>query len=193
LQYCASKRIPLARCEGCGRRIRVLPLELLPRKTYGIDAIELVIRRFLEDTKNYRETAASIVTIGAISLGHSTLHRWITGLGEKTLDRQPSLHGAYPPPGSAVLAQSERMLGVDVKDRYLNGAVEIALAKYRSEHRHDQLKAISKVLAIARVLFDTTYDSLRKWNHLLLPTFFVAVWNFPSGFRGTPMKQAHPP
>jgi hypothetical protein len=188
-----SMVIPLARCVKCKRWARVLPLELLPRKTYGIDVIELGVGRYLGGITSYRETAAGITVVDAPSPAHSTLHRWITGLGEKVLDRRPAIRDKYPPTSSAVMAQSERTLATDVVDPYQNATVLMAPSKYRSEHRYDQLAAVARLLLVASMLFSVVRCSLQKWNGLLLPSFFVAVWDFPSGFQGTPMQRVHPP
>jgi hypothetical protein len=188
-----SMVIPLARCMKCERWNRVLPLELLPRKTYGIDVIELGIGQYVGGTTSYRETAASITVVNGQSPAHSTLYRWISGLGEKVLDRNPSIRDDYPPSNSAVMEQSARLLATDVAVRYLSATVLIAHANYRSEHRYDQLAAVAKLLLIASVLFGVMRVSLRRWNDLLLPSFFVAVWAFPCGFQGTPMQRVHPP
>jgi hypothetical protein len=189
----ARQVIPLALCKNCQRSVRVLPIELLPRKIYGIDVIELGIRRYLNGETGYRPTTSGIVIAHGPALAHTTLHRWISGIGEKVLDRNPILCAAYPPAASAALAQSERLGAPDLINNFLNTTVSIAPAKYRSEHRYDQLVAVAKLVVLMSLLFDHEQASLLNWNNLLLQSFFVPAWNFPTGFSRTPMQQVHPP
>lgn len=186
--------IPLASCTQCGRWMRVLPLELLACKTYSLSAIEVMMHYYVHDpSASYRATVAKFAVTNSSSPSASSLYRWISGLGEKVLDRHQSIRNEYPPSSTAALAQSERILSSDVLHRYQHATVQVAPSKYRSENRHDQLLGVFKLLSVAASLFGLMYDSLQKWNNLLLPTLYVAVWDFPSGLRGTPMQQVHPP
>lgn len=189
-------KIPLARCTvpKCKRWTRVLPLEFLPYKTYGIDVIEIGVSEYINTANSYRGVAAGIAIINGSALAHTSLYYWITGLGERVLDRSPLLQKDYPPNSSAVIAQTNRLMpNKQPREHFLNAAVKVFPDKYRSERRRDQLEAVQRLLIVAALLFGAMYKSLQKWNELLLPSFFVAVWAFPSAYRGTYLQQAHPP
>lgn len=66
---------PLARCIQCGRWARVLPLALLPRKTFGIQVIQVCSGRYLFTAASLRKAAAGSVSPPQHSPSHSTLHR----------------------------------------------------------------------------------------------------------------------
>ena len=68
-------QIPLARCDGCGRWARVLPQDVLPRKTYGIGVIELGARRYVFTPDSLREAVRGITDRAEDGPHHSTLHR----------------------------------------------------------------------------------------------------------------------
>jgi hypothetical protein len=69
----ASWRIPLAQCRNCGRWARVLPIELLPRKTYGMRVIQAAMKRYLFSPGGLRKAAGGIAFAASIALHHSTL------------------------------------------------------------------------------------------------------------------------
>ena len=92
------------------------------------------------------------------------------------------------------MTESSRRKGVNVGEIYLNAGVKINPLKYRSEHRKDQLEAVARLFVTADLLFpDHADDCLERWNVLLLPAFFVAVWDFPTVYSKTPMQRAPPP
>jgi hypothetical protein len=67
--------IPLARCEKCGLWARVLPVELLPRKTYGMRVIQQAISRYLASECGLREAVKGIVVPPEYAPRHSSLWR----------------------------------------------------------------------------------------------------------------------
>lgn len=186
----------MARCSNvnCLRWVRVLPIELLPYKTYSIDVIQLSTKRYLATNKSYRESAASLSQSDGTIIAHTTIYHWITRLGEKILDRSPLPQDCFAPSATAVIAQTDRVLPhKDLQSEFLKATPKISPDKYRSQRRLDQLQAVYKLLIVAALLFDATHNSLQKWNELLLPSFYVAVWAFPSVFSGTHLQRAHPP
>jgi len=180
--------IRLARCAFCKRWVRVLPLEALPHKTYGIGVIQAAIANYVNTPHSYRTSARRIVVRNGQSPAHTSPYRWITGLGEKVLDRSPALRRDYPPPASAAIAQTQQLRPeLRINDIFLHAPVAISPAKYRSERRHDQLTAVARLLRA--LVPGTPTGSLQMWNLLLLPTFFVAVWDFPCRLRKTAMQR----
>jgi hypothetical protein len=67
--------IPLACCSACGRWARVLPQELLPRKTFGLLVIETSLRKYLFFPCSLRKTVTGIVVPCGHGPCHSTLSR----------------------------------------------------------------------------------------------------------------------
>lgn len=192
--------IPLARCTTCKTTRRVLPLEILPYKTYGIAIIELSLRYYgfhISDTLRF--TTTTIKFHFGQAPNHSTLWRWSVGLGEKILCREPQILSNYAPPSSAILAQTTRSKGsCDAADLFLNLILEaqpyVAQFKYRSERRFDQLLAVVRLFILAQQIFGkTTSSTLLLWNQLLLRDFFVPAWNFPCQITKTTLQQLHPP
>lgn len=200
VSYNKSLSIPLARCTTCKTKRRVLPLEILPYKTYGIAIIELSLRYYgfhISDTLRF--TTATIKHHFGLSPDHSTLWRWSVGLGEKIASREPYILSNYAPPSSAILAQTTRSRGsCDAGDLFLDliSAAQLYLVqfKYRSERRFDQLLAVVRLLILAQQIFGKTASStLLLWNQLLLGDFFVPVWDFPCQIKETTLQQLHPP
>jgi hypothetical protein len=185
--------IPLADCVECRRSARVLPIELLPYKTFGLEVITKSIGSFIFSDRSYRQSVRGIVAPVEHGPSHSTLHRWITGFSEKLLERTPAISRRYPPASTAAIAQTERTFSTDVSKRVLHCAIAIDPRKFRSERRHDQLSAIARLLVVAIALFGAIRSCLIEWNRLLLPVFYVPVWSFPTGIPRSPMQQPRPP
>jgi hypothetical protein len=183
----------LARCtnEKCGRFARVLPLELLPYKTYGIDLIEDLMRGYVSSGHSLRRTVRHAATPAEHSPSHTSLYRWLGSFGTKLLELTPS---ATPPSStpSAVLVQSSRVIGQDVVGLLLRQNPSIAPLKYRSEKRFEELRAAKRLLIVVTLLFGDIAAGLRRWNELMLPWFFVPVWHFPRPYKNTPMQRAPP-
>jgi hypothetical protein len=72
IQY-ASWWIPLARCSKCGKWARVLPIELLPRKTYGVQVIQMAMCQYLFFIHSLRKAAGGVVISTPITVHYSTL------------------------------------------------------------------------------------------------------------------------
>lgn len=162
--------------------------------------IELSLRYYgfhISDTLRF--TTKTIKQHFGHAPAHSTLWRWLAGLGEKIVDREPQIIRNYPPHTSVILAQTTRRKGhFDVADLFLNLILEaqhyISQFKYRSERRLDQLLAVVRLLILAQQIFGkTTSDTLLLWNQMLLSDFFVPVWDFPCQISVTTLQQQHPP
>lgn len=65
--------IPLARCTNCGKWARVLPIELLPRKTYSVQVIQAAMNRYLFSECSLRKAAEGVIFSALIAVHFSTL------------------------------------------------------------------------------------------------------------------------
>ena len=184
-------RIPLARCQNCGSCLRVLPREILPRKTFSLPVIEKGCRPYTSADPLGPGLRKVVNRMGKNRPAHSTLHRWLSGLGEKTLDRLPSKGGSFIPT-SALIAETARGVNAGIR-RLWQRRFEIPSWKYRSEKRHDQLKACARTLHAASSLFPDSPFPLTAWNGWLISRFHVAAWTFPAGKGDTPMQLPPPP
>ena len=82
----SSILVPLAVCGSCGSRRRVLPIELLPGKSYSVPVIEQFVSTYLSSPRGLRSTVKH--TEGSEYKPHfTTLHGWCGGLGERVLDQ----------------------------------------------------------------------------------------------------------
>ena len=79
--------VPLARCSACKRSARVLPAELLPQKTYGLPVIEKAARPYVSPAPGGPGLRTVVKGLGQHAPCHSTLHRWLAGLGELAFGR----------------------------------------------------------------------------------------------------------
>jgi len=128
--------------------------------------------------------------MGKYAPRHSTLWRWLAGLGERALD-----HGAVQrvpayrslPPASSLIAESGKRLGPGLRQLWQRH-FKVPWWKYRSEKRREQLEACARVLAAARHLFAEPADPLSEWHGWLVESLHVAAWAFPTGMACTDMQ-----
>jgi hypothetical protein len=73
--YYTVLSIPLAQCKECDKMARVLPIELLPRKTYGMQVIQQALRRYIFSDPSLRKAVDGIVFPPDYAPRHSTLWR----------------------------------------------------------------------------------------------------------------------
>lgn len=193
LVYCTIL-LPLARCRECGRFARVLPLEILPRKLYGIQVIEAALRFYVLTADSLRKAVIMLPTNGERHLCHTTLHRWSIGFGEKVLDRHDEVQRRYPPTTSALLADASKKNGLTLRALFLTVTLFLAPAKYHSQRREDQLQAVGRLLMVAtRAYAKETVSMLMAWAVEAIPAFNVVVWDFPCFYSVTALRHGHPP
>ncbi len=74
-------RIALARCPRCGRRVRVLPSDVLAYKHYAVSVIAEQAGAYT--TRGWVESLRSVAwgLLGERTPSHTTLHGWTEGLG----------------------------------------------------------------------------------------------------------------
>lgn len=183
--------VPLAICEQCKSRFRVLPFEFLPFKTYSLPIIETVCNHYGKTGDGLRKT---VNTIEGVAPHYSTLHGWLGGMGERALDKvqlkrdkaaigHPSL-----PPTSTLVAETAKRKDLDLINRWNKTVHHIASWKYQSLFRKELLQSCLKLLWIAESLFQTSAYPLTLWQHWLIPVFYVPGWLFPSRNILTPIQ-----
>ena len=86
--------VAIAKCNRCGARARVLPCEVLPRKTFGLTVIEHEVARYAHGDRSLRQVAWS--QLGEKAPAHTTLHGWTEGLGAHALGRPGGDAGGAP-------------------------------------------------------------------------------------------------
>lgn len=184
--------VPLALCERCRSRVRVLPVEILAYKTFGLPVIEATCVHYATSEDGLRKT---VLTIPGVAPHYSTLHGWMGGLGERAMDKvllkrdratigQPSL-----PPTSTLVAETAKRQDLDLINRWNRTKPPIAPWKYESLFRKELLQSCLRLLSIAASLFEHDPYPLTLWQHWLLPMFFVAAWLFPSRNIITPIQR----
>ncbi len=183
--------VPLALCERCKSRYRVLPVEILPYKTFGLPVIETVCNHYATSADGLRATVGKIP---GVAPHYSALHGWMGGLGERAMDKvqlkgdkatigQPSL-----PPTSTLVAETAKRQDLDLIKRWNKTKPSIAPFKYKSLFRKELLQSCLRLLSIAASLFEINSYPLMTWQHWLMPIFYVHGWLFPSRNRITAIQ-----
>lgn len=183
--------VPLALCEQCHSRIRVLPVEFLPCKTFSLPIIETVCHHYGTCEDGLRKT---VKKIPGVAPHYSTLHGWLGGVGERALDKvelknnkaaigKPSL-----PPTSTLVAETAKRQDLDLINRWNKTKPPIASWKYKSLLRKELLQSCIKLLWMAASLFQTSSYPLTIWEQVLIPIFNVPGWLFPSRNLLTPIQ-----
>ena len=183
--------VPLALCEQCNHRVRVLPVEILPYKTFGLPVIEATCIHYATSADGLRRT---VQTIPGVAPHYSTLHGWMGGLGERAMDKvhlrgdratigQPSL-----PPVSTLVAETAKRQDLDLINRWGKTKPPISPGKYKSLFRKELLQSCLRLLSVAASLFEHDPYPLTLWQYWLLPMFLVTAWLFPSRNIITPIQ-----
>ena len=183
-------RLPLARCADCKARIRVLPRELLPFKSFCLPVIERACLDYVDSDPQGPGLRRTVKRMGKYAPAHSTLWRWLEGLGERALDRgavRAVRAYATLPPAAALVAESAKRIGKGLR-RVWERRFHIPSWKYLSEKRREQLEGCARVLESARRLFLDRPDALCEWHGWLIGRFHVAAWAFPTGMACTQLQ-----
>lgn len=200
---------PVACCELCRHRPRVLSAEFLPYKTYTVPVVEAAGRMYTAPDPSGPGLRRVVAHLGDRHPVHSTLHAWLAGLGERALDRlprrprpqrprrpmpsaRPPLTPAPKPPpaptAAALIVESARRLNASLRTLWQQSP-SIPRWKYRSERRREQLEACARVFAAASILFPNSPAPLVAWQAALATFFGVAGWTFPTGPGHMPIEQ----
>ena len=173
--------VPLAICESCGRRVRVLPVELLPRKTYSVAVIEESCKHYLLEPGGLRRAVGKIE--GAAP-HYSTLHGWLGGLGDRALDLDSRHEVRAAPardsmvPTSAIVAETAARYARDLERRWTHTHPKIEPSKYQGDYRRERLEACLKLILVAASVFPRAPSPLSEWERFLRGRFHVPGWRF---------------
>jgi hypothetical protein len=138
-------RIAIARCVRGDRSARVLPADLLPRKTYGLAVIELLLMLYNRGDLDLRRVVEC--RLGDKVPAHTTLHGWTEGLGAHALGRPGGDAGGLPASRFVAEVTARKPEVAEV----MRQEVIVDPRRYRSDGRRERLAAVAKILAV--VLF----------------------------------------
>jgi hypothetical protein len=176
--------IAVACCRGCKRRFRVLPSNVLARKTYSVEVIEYGLAAYADGRRSLREVAWSI--LGERVPAHTTLHAWSEGLGAHVL--------GLPSGEVRGGALASRLL---VESRSRARAIEPLLThdfpvdprRARSPERRERLGATRRILALAEAVTGNLPPyALARWRRLALRWSNTCALLFRTGIRCTAME-----
>jgi hypothetical protein len=138
--------VAIARCKRCKARARVLPCDVLPRKTYSATVIEHLTVGYARGDRSLRQVAWG--QLGDRTPAHTTLHGWTEGLGAHVLGRPGGDAGGVP--ASRLVADAAaRIPSVAAAMR---AEVHVDPRRYRSEPRHERLAACVRMLAVVVIV-----------------------------------------
>lgn len=193
--------VPMCRCKICRKRLRVLPLEMLPFKSYTWPAIELGCRTYTAANRPTESLRHAVERLGKGHPHRSTLHGWLGGLGARALGRldlsacghaQAGRH-SFGMPVAALIDETARRLKRGVSSWWTQ-AHPISVCKYRTENRRKQLEACARLFAVADRLFPDQVHTFAwlAWEHWLQTHFHVAAWDFPARLGCTAIQHPLP-
>lgn len=168
--------IPLAECQGCGGRFRVLPQEILPFKHFSLPIIETSCRLSFEDNRGPIQAAALME--GNLPPHWTTVYHWQSDLGERVL-RQVPCPGTIQVPAAALVAESAKRLDPGLTKQWQQ-PVKVLAHPLRSRRRQEQLETCLRLLLAAAFLFRNAVHPLTSWSAWLTGRFHVFAWSFPS-------------
>ena len=173
----------LACCDRCGRRVRVLPLDILPRKRYGLAVIECLVTAYAKGLRSLRQVAWGLA--GKRTPAHTSLHGWTEGLGAHALGREAGEVAGGTPHTALVAETQARMPGTrDVAPPAVDER------RYRSEARRERLAAGAGLLAVAIVATGAESPvALASWCALALGWGLTSPLLFRSGLSSTRLEQ----
>jgi len=149
--------VPLSKCPNCKSRRRVLPIDLLPGKPYSLPVIEKYIVAYNQGHYGLRLTVEK-TKAGASKPHFTTLHGWLSGLGERVLD-QVRIHHDRAIVGKPPLLEPFTALVQAIENHYslpaasvFSAAVTVFPEKYRSQRRKEHLEADRRLLKLAALI-----------------------------------------
>lgn len=177
--------IALARCRDrkCGHRCRVLPSDVLSRKTYSMPVIEHLVARYAAGADSLRQVAWSLLH-GHLPQ-HTTLHGWTEGLGAHVLGRD----AVAGEPHSAMVAEATcrwPAIGDQPPPR-------IDPRRFRSAPRHERLSAVAGLVQMASAIpgIDPLLP-LADWRRRAIEQGVSSPLSFRSARLRTPIEQVDP-
>lgn len=182
-------RIAIALCLHCGMHVRVLPCDILPRKTYSLAVIEHEITEYTQGDRSLRDVVWGM--FGAHTPAHTTLHGWTEGFGAYLLGRPAGeVPGALPVSRLITESEARKPRLAEVRAQ----GVEIDPRRYRSEARRERLVAVAVFLVCAQVVSGRDAPwALGEWSRLSLSWGLMSPFGFRTGFFVTAIEQVGPP
>lgn len=175
--------VALARCIRCGTRTRVLPCDVLPRKTYGVAVIEHEVAAYSQGGRGLRQVAWH--QLGDRTPAHTTLHGWTEGLGAHALSRPGGDAGGAPL--SRLVAEAEPRVPA-VRDA-LRAEVHPDPRRYRSEARRDRLAAVLRAMALVTAIAGKPHpQAMAECRRLALLWSGSSVLDFRARLSCTPFE-----
>lgn len=171
--------VVLARCPRCGKRHRVLPCDVMPRKRYATDVIEHLVASYDAGLESLRAVAWGLLGAGP---SHNTLHGWTQGLGLYVQGR-PRGELADGLPASRALELARRLVR-GVRGAWSARRPQIPWWRYRSEGRWESLMAVRRLLACTLLI-----GGIAAWNRLALEQLGSWPILFRSAAPCTPTEQ----
>jgi hypothetical protein len=167
--------VAICRCPRCKTRCRVLPCDVLPRKTFGLAAIEHEVECYSRGDRSLRQVAWG--QLGDRIPAHTTLFGWSEGLGAHALGRPGGEAGGAPM--SRLVAEAESR--VPEVSAVMRMDVHVNPARYRSEPRRDRLAAVTRTMAMVTTATDVPHpNAMAECRRLALSWSRSSVLVFPS-------------
>lgn len=175
--------VAIASCVRCKKRVRVLPCDVLPHKTYSTDVVEHLVADYAQGNRSLRKVAWE--QLGERAPAHTTLHGWTEGLGAHALGRSGGYAGGAPISRLVAIAES-RASGVTAASR---AQVWVNPARYRSEGRRDRLAALMRAMAMVVAIAGLSHPrAIAECRRLALVWSNSSVLLFPSRLRDTAIE-----
>jgi hypothetical protein len=187
--------VPEGRCTACKRRLRVLPIEIAPRKSYTRPVIETACATYAAESRGTITLRQTVARLGKDAPHASALHGWLGAIGARTLGRLDR-HGQGPPV-AALIAESAKVLRPELQTEWNSRLSErsghsVAPRKFRSPQRREQLEACARIFDTAGRLFPQAAYPWSAWEQWLEARFHVTAWGFPARLRCTAIQQPAP-
>lgn len=180
--------IVLAFCPSCRHRPRVLPCDVLPRKTYSLPVIEKTGATYTDGHQSLRAVVWRLP--GDQTPVHATLHAWTEGLGAFALGR-PGGTVAGADSSSRILSETAaRHPDVDVT---IDSSLDVDRRRYRSEARRERLSAVISIFSIAVLVTGAqSPDTLTEWRRMALSWRLPDTMRFATGIQCTRIEHRSP-
>jgi len=167
--------VAIGRCKRCKTRRRVLPCDVLARKTYGLAVIEHEASEYARGALSLRQVAWG--QLGDRTPAHTTLFGWTEGLGAHALGRPGGDAGGAPM--SYFVAEAE--FHVPEATAAMRMDVDPNPERYRSEPRRDRLAAVMRTMAMTTTVSDVPHPhAIAECRRLALQWSHSSVLLFPS-------------
>lgn len=170
----------------CGKKFRVLPADIHPRKQYSLSAIIYLCFFYITHNYVYRQITRNALTNDPelmVPPHYSTIHRWISGLGRTFLDLpiMPNIQFV----SISMLLSITSTYTFDFYQFFANIENPVNPDKYRSQRRLEEIEAVGQLVELSEHFFSSPhYNSFSKWcGWLICKIVYVQSFVFPSGYK----------